>query len=179
MASGRAAGASVHRRAMKRASQGGAGEGESPGFYSSKPSERYARGDAGGGSSSTGHGGGRGGFGGSGGSGENKGSVGTGNGGDGPAGDAEFAANNPYAALPAPGMAGSPSMLPGGMGNGSGYAAGAGMVGSPGPASQAAWPVRRTCFPAAREMVRAMGQAMQWAVLPDLASQAARSDRPG
>ena len=38
--------------------QGGAGEGESPGFYSSKPSERYGRDYAGGGSSATGRGGG-------------------------------------------------------------------------------------------------------------------------
>src|SRR5208282_5722424 len=51
------------------AEQGRAGEGESPGFYSSKPSERYA-GDGGGGSSATGRGGnGGGGFAGSGGSG--------------------------------------------------------------------------------------------------------------
>ena len=34
--------------------QGGAGEGESPGFYSSKPADRYGRSDAGGGSSATG-----------------------------------------------------------------------------------------------------------------------------
>jgi hypothetical protein len=107
--------------------QGGKGEGESPGFYSSKPSQRYARGDADGGSSSTGRG--RGGLGGSGGNGA---SGGTGGGSDGSAGDAEFAANNPYAALPAPGEGGPPTILPGGMGNGSGYGPGNAVGGAPG-----------------------------------------------
>ncbi|MGO9112970.1 MAG: hypothetical protein ACLP9L_27370 [Thermoguttaceae bacterium] len=112
--------------------QGGAGEGESPGFYSSKPSDRYAHGYAGDGSPPRGRSGnGNGGSGGSGESGRNSGS-GSGGGSDGPNGDAEFAANNPYAALPASGAVGSPAMLPGGMGSGSGYGPSGGAGGAPG-----------------------------------------------
>jgi hypothetical protein len=131
--------------------QGGAAEGESPGVYASKPSERYAH-DAGGGSTATGRGGrsglGGGGFGGSGESGESGESGGSGRGGgiglgsgEGHSGDAEFAANNPYMSLPGPGMVGPPGIGPGGMGagtgtgNGMGGAAGSGfglgMVGPP------------------------------------------------
>ncbi len=116
--------------------QGGAGGSESPGVYSSKLDDRYAH-DSGGGSSatrSTGYPGrnGRGG-GGLGGSGDGDGSSGTGSGGSGSSANAEFAANNPYAALPVPGMTGSPTMLPGGTGNGPGYGTGNGMGGEARP----------------------------------------------
>jgi hypothetical protein len=134
---------------------GGGGEGggsESPGFYSNKPSDRYAQnGGGGGGSSSSGRGGGSG----SGRFGTASDGEGSGGGeGSGPASDADFAAKNPYAALAAPGvgpggvgtgigfgggngsggaggpgMAGSPGMGPGGVGTGSGYGAGNGMGG--------------------------------------------------
>ena len=84
--------------------QGRAGEGESPGFYSSKPADRYARNNAGGGSSGRGPA-------------AAAVAAALADGGDGrrrqrrnrqwrqfgPGGDAEFAANNPYAALPTPG----------------------------------------------------------------------------
>ncbi len=109
------------------AEQGRAGEVESPGFYSSKPTDRYGRDYAGGGSSATGRSGGRSGGGGRGGSSESGGSNG-----NGPSGDAEFAANNPYASLPAPGMAGVPSMNPGGNGTGLGYGPGNAMGYNPG-----------------------------------------------
>jgi len=127
--------------------QGGAGEGESPGFYSSKPSERYGRDYAGDGSAETGRRsqvggsseeGGTGGTGsGSGGHGRSSGPGGaSGGGGSGndPYGDAEFVAHNPYASLPAPGTGGSPSVNSGGMGSGSGYGPGNGMSGPPGSA---------------------------------------------
>jgi hypothetical protein len=113
-----------------------AGEGESPGFYSSRPDDRYASGSVGGRSSVTG-GSGSGGFGGNR---ENGVSRGTGNGGgsDGRRREtvddgAESAANNPYASLPPPGMAGPPTMLPGGSGSGSGYGPANAAGGAPGP----------------------------------------------
>jgi len=114
--------------------QGRAGEAESPGFYSSKPTDRYGRDYAGGGSSATGRsgGGGRSGSG-SGGSSFGGGSESGGSGGsNGPSGDAEFAANNPYVSLPAPGMVGSSSAGSGGSGTGSGYGTGNGIGGAPG-----------------------------------------------
>jgi hypothetical protein len=136
------------------AEQGGSGEGEggSPGFYSSKPSDRYARDGAGGGSSAAGQGGsGRGarGGGGSGRFGIGGGDEALGGGSSGPAGDAEFAANNPYASLTAPGAppgngaAGAgPGYAPSGMGQvgygprngmaGAGPSIAPGMAGSPG-----------------------------------------------
>ena len=102
--------------------QSRAGDAESPGFYASKPADRYARaasGDGSSGAARSGHGGG--GF----------GSGGTSNGSGGGQGDAvdsdaEFAANNPYASLPTPGMTGPPTMLPGGMGAGAGIGYGSG-----------------------------------------------------
>ncbi len=121
-----------------RAAGGGAGGGGSTGFYSSKPSERYAH-DSSGGSSATGRSGG-----GSGSGGEN-GSSGTGSstasgggsggghgaGSDSSGGDADLAANNPYASLATPGAGGLPTLFPGGTGNGSGYGPGNG-IGGPG-----------------------------------------------
>jgi hypothetical protein len=120
--------------------QGRAGDGASPGFYSSKPADRYGQRYAGGGSgagTSAGASGGLGSsgspvrsggksFGGGGGTGSDEGHEG----GSGSA-DEEFAANNPYQALPLPGGSGSGtgSGIPGGAGPGSGGGGPAGLNG--------------------------------------------------
>ena len=127
--------------------QGGAGEGESPGFYSSKPSDRYGRDYAGGGSSATR-------------SGQRAAR---------PAAALAAAAKAAVAAEPAavtaaagwaqrrrrvrrqqslriaspPGMAGSPSMNPGGMGTVRGMDQETAWVARRDRASPAAWSVRR------------------------------------
>jgi hypothetical protein len=123
--------------AVDAAEQGG--ESESPGFYSSKPADRYAKNGGGPATSGRGNGNdaavagtGRGGSGRFGAGGGNDGIGGGGGESSGPAGDAEFAANNPYAGLPAPGTGGLPGMGPGGQGTAPGYGAGNGMAGGPG-----------------------------------------------
>ena len=118
-----------------RGKSGGESGGESPGFYASKPADRYARSAGGGSSATSGRGGGSAGGGGSGfgdSAASGLSSVGSG-GSDGPKGDAEFAANNPYAAIPVGGMIGAPGMNPGGPGNGLGYGPGNAVAGGPGP----------------------------------------------
>ena len=117
--------------------RGTAAASESTGFYSSKPADRYGQAASSNGSTTTTGRNGRSsaGFGGGGegeGSSGTGGGTGSGGGSSGPSGDAEFARNNPYASLPTLGMAGPPTMLPGGMGTGSGYGPGNGVGGAPG-----------------------------------------------
>ena len=115
MASGRGSAAIVRPRAVKRAGRAGQGRARAPAsMLPSRPTAMPA--DAGGGSSATGSTAAR----------RQRprrrwsaaakaaaaaaeSAVAAGSG---PSGDAEFAANNPYASLPTPGMAGSPAMFP-------------------------------------------------------------------
>ena len=109
--------------------QGRGGEAESPGFYSSKPANRYGEAAAADTGSSTGRRGrGSGNFG----SGDGEGQGGSGGSGGapggsgGPSGDAEFVANNPYASLALPGAGGSAGGSSVGSPGGTGYGPGGG-----------------------------------------------------
>ncbi len=119
------------------AGSGGTAGGDGTGFYSTaKPSGHYAGSSSGGGPSPTGgSGSGRGnggGFGSSGGgSGNGPANAGGYDGhGTGPSSDADFAQNNPYAALPVAGASGSPAGI--GVGSGPGYGPGTVAGGTPG-----------------------------------------------
>ena len=116
--------------------QGRGGDGDSPGFYSTKPSDRYGQNNAGGVSGSASGSGGSGGPGTGNSSSHGKGGFGSGGGGDGSgigsddggheggnnASDEEYAANNPYQSLSLP--TGSSPGPGGGMAGGRGYGPG-------------------------------------------------------